>query len=202
MKILIACEFSGIVREAFKARGHDAWSCDLLPTEIPGQHYQGDVRDILNDWSIIGGKTNIIVAHTPCTYSCNSGVRWLWYKGNPVQSRWILMKEMVELFYAIWNCDVDSICMENPIPHKYAQLPKYTQIIQPYMFGDPYQKATCLWLKGLAKLKPTNIVEGREQKCHKEPPNPNRSKNRSRTYKGIAEAMSEQWNINTINTYI
>ena len=193
MKILVACEFSGIVREAFKARGHDAWSCDLLPSEIPGQHYQGNILDILKDWSIIGGKPDLIVAFTPCTYSCNSGVRWLWYKGNPVQTRWKLMREMVKLFKTIWNCDVPLICMENPIPHKHAELPPYTQIIQPWQFGHGETKSTCLWLKGLPVLIPTNIVEGREARIHKMPPSEARGKLRSLTYRGIAEAMANQW---------
>jgi len=193
MKILVACEFSGIVREAFKARGHDAWSCDLLPSEIPGQHYQGNILDILKDWSIIGGKPDLIVAFTPCTYSCNSGIRWLWYKGNPVQTRWKLMREMVKLFKTIWNCDVPLICMENPIPHKHAELPPYTQIIQPWQFGHGETKSTCLWLKGLPVLIPTNIVEGREARIHKMPPSEARGKLRSLTYRGIAEAMANQW---------
>ena len=193
MKVLIACEFSAIVRTAFAAKGHNAWSCDLLSSELPGQHYKGDVLDILNDWSIIGGKPDIIGAHTPCTFSCNSGVRWLWKDHIPVKDRWIKMKEMVDLFYTIYNCDVPKIYMENPIPHKYAKLPPYTQIVQPYMFGDPYQKATCLWLKGLPKLVPTNIVEGREQRIWKMPPSDHRAKDRSRTYSGIAKAMAATW---------
>lgn len=194
MKVLIACEESGLVREAFKAKGHDAWSCDLLPSAITGQHHQGDVLEILKDWSIIGGKPDVIVAFTPCTYSCNSGVRWLWgFNGEPIESRWELMDKMVDLFYAIWNCDVSKICMENPIPHKYARLPPYTQIVQPWQFGHGETKATCLWLKGLPKLVPTNIVPGREARIHKMPPSCHRSKDRSKTYYGIADAMADQW---------
>jgi len=192
-KILVACEESGIVREAFKAKGYDAWSCDLLPSAIPGQHYQGNVLDILKDWSIIGGKPDIVIAFTPCTYSCNSGVRWLWRQGIPVLDRWHKMKEMVDLFYAIWNCGVPKICMENPIPHKYAKLPKYTQIIQPWQFGHGETKATCLWLKRLPELIPTNIVHGREARIHKMAPSCYRSRERSKTYAGIAEAMATQW---------
>jgi hypothetical protein len=196
MKVLVLCEESATVREAFKARGHDAWSCDLLPSAIPGQHYQGDALDILNDWRIIGGKPDIVVAFTPCTFSCNSGVRWLWgVNGEPIESRWENMKKMVDLFYAIWNCDVPKICMENPIPHKYAGLPKYTQIIQPWQFGHGETKATCLWLKGLPKLIPINIVPGREGRIHKMPPSDHRAKDRSKTYQGIADAFATQWSL-------
>lgn len=195
MKILIACEESGTVREAFKAKGHDAWSCDLVQSAIPGQHYQGNVLYILNDWSIIGGKPDLIAAFTPCTFSCNSSVRWLWHDHIPVKDRWIKMKEMTDLFYSIWNCDVSKICMENPIPHKYAKLPKYSQIIQPWQFGHGETKATCLWLKGLPKLVPTNIVKGREARIHKMPPSCHRSRKRSKTYTGIADAMASQWGI-------
>jgi len=183
MKILIACEFSGIVREAFKARGHDVWSCDLLPTEIPGNHIRDDVLKHLDDgW-------DMMIAFPPCTYLCNSGVRWL----HTMPGRFDNMILASEFFYKLWNSGIEKICIENPIPHKQAMLPAYSQIIQPFWFGDPYQKATCIWLKGLVKLKPTNVVEGREQKCHKEPPSPDRWKNRSRSYPGIAKAMSEQW---------
>lgn len=183
MKVLVACEFSGIVREAFKARGHDAWSCDILPTEIPGQHIQDDVLKHLNDgW-------DLMIAHPPCTYLCNSGVRWLYTQTN----RWERMYEAADFFYKLWNTSIKMICIENPIPHKHAMLPEYSQIIQPYEHGHNETKATCLWLKGLSKLEPSNIVEGREHRIHKMPPNQNRSKERSRTYKGIAEAMASQW---------
>ena len=199
MKILVACEFSGIVREAFRLRGHDAWSCDLLPTEIPGQHIQDDVLNHPDEaW-------DMMIAFPPCTYLTNAGVRHLYnhvLSSNGKQAavhgeaRWGEMKKAAEFFRRLLNADIPKICVENPIPHRYAVAEigrKYDQLIQPFWFGDPYQKATCMWLKGLVKLKPTNVVEGREQKCHKEPPSPNRWKNRSRTYKGIAEAMATQW---------
>ena len=186
MKVLIACEFSGIVREAFTAKGHDAWSCDLLDTEILGQHIQEDVSDILNEvW-------DLMVAHPPCTYLCNSGVRWLYHSKNTVE-RWDLMKEASNFFSELWDADIKKICIENPIPHKYGALPKYNQIVQPWMFGDGETKATCLWLKNLPKLAPTKIVSGRKPTVHYEPPGPERQKNRSRTYKGIAAGMAEQW---------
>lgn len=189
MKVLVACEFSGIVREAFTKRGHDAWSCDLLPTEILGNHYQADFYDVIN-W-----KWDLLIAHPPCTYLCNSGVRWL--KDNYDRQR--LMRMASRDFKILLNCDIEKICIENPIPHKYGELPKYTQIIQPWQFGHGETKATCLWLKGLPKLQSTNIVNGRESRIHKMPPGKDRSKERSRTFKGIAEAMAEQWGQKPLN---
>jgi hypothetical protein len=190
MKVLVACEFSGIVREQFRLRGHDAWSCDLLPTEIPGNHYHGNVLDILNDWSIIGGKADIMIGHPVCTRRANSGVRWL--KNNPLRMNQLRQDDI--FFNTLWYADVDKICLENPIPHRYTSVVDYTQIIQPWQFGHGETKATCLWLKGLPKLIPTNIVEGREARIHKMPPSDHRAKDRSRTYQGIATAMSLQWN--------
>ncbi len=189
MKVLIACEFSGIVRAAFATRGHDAWSCDFLPTEIPGNHYRGDVLDILNDWSIIGGKADILIGHPVCTRRCNSGVRWL--KNNPERMNLLIQDDI--FFNTLWYADVDKICLENPIPHRYTSVVNYTQIIQPWQFGHGETKATCLWLKGLPKLQPTNIVNGRVPRVHLEPPSINRWKNRSRTLSGIAAAMAQQW---------
>ena len=153
MRVLVACEFSGIVREAFNQRGHHATSADLLPTEIPGDHYQGDVLDILNDgW-------DLMIAHPPCTYLANSGVCWL-YKDPPRVQKMI---DARNFFLKFCDADIDKICIENPIPHKYLFadifVPRYDQIIQPWMFGHPEQKATCLWLKGLPKLTPTNNVK-------------------------------------------
>jgi len=187
VKVLIACEFSGIVREAFRAKGHDAWSCDLLPTETLGQHIQGDVLEILDeDW-------DLMIAHPPCQYLCNSGVRWL--KNNP--DRVFEMKFASVFFKTLFECDdIPMIAVENPIQHKYARQiirHNYSQIIQPWMFGHGETKATCLWLKNLPLLKPTNIVDGRAGRVHREPPGPDRWKNRSRTYRGIAEAMADQW---------
>jgi hypothetical protein len=185
MKVLVACEFSGIVREAFKRRGHDAWSCDLLDTEIPGQHIKGDVLGILNDgW-------DLMLAHPPCTYLANSGVRWL----REQNGRFNKMEDACDFWLALWTSPIELIAIENPIPHKYARerIGKYDQIIQPWQFGHPETKATCLWLHGLPKLQPTNIVEGREGRVWKEPPGPDRWKNRSRTYAGIANAAADQW---------
>lgn len=205
MKILIACEFSGIVREAFQLRGHDAWSCDLLPSEIPGQHYRGNVLDILKDWSIIGGKPDEVIGHPPCTYLTNAGVRHLYKhvvsrKGKHAAvygaARWAAMKEAAIFFRQLLTTDVERIAIENPIPHKYAISEigrKYDQLIQPWQFGHGETKATCLWLKNLPKLIPTNIVEGREHRIHLMSPSDHRSKDRSRTYQGIADAMASQW---------
>ena len=186
MKILVACEFSGRVRDAFIAKGHNAISCDLLPTESIGPHYTGDIFDIINDgW-------DLMIAHPPCTYICNSGVRWL--KNN--SERQSKMHYAAMFFRTLLECDVPRVCVENPIPHKYAVKRigrTYDQIIQPWQFGHGETKATCLWLNGLPKLEPTNIVSGREQRIHMMGPSKDRSKLRSITYQGIANAMAEQW---------
>jgi site-specific DNA-cytosine methylase len=181
MKVLIACEFSGIVREAFKAKGHDAWSCDLLPTEIPGQHIQGDVLEILN-----GGGWDLMIAHPPCTHLAVSGARW--FKNKQKEQL-----EALEFVRALLNAPVEKICLENPVSIISTKIMKPTQIIQPYQFGHGETKATCLWLKNLPLLKPTKIVLGRLDRIHKEPPSKDRWKNRSRTYPGIANAMAKQW---------
>lgn len=185
MKVLVACEFSGIVREAFAKRGHDAWSCDLLPTEIPGKHIQGDVLPILNqDW-------DLMIAHPPCTRLCNSGVMWL-----KKRNLWEDMYKGADFFRYLLNSNIFRICIENPIPHGYAIKEigkKYSQIIQPWQFGHGESKATCLWLKNLPLLQPTKIVSGRKQRLHRLPPSPERAKLRSITYQGIANAMAEQW---------
>lgn len=194
MRVLIACEFSGIVREAFRQRGHDAWSCDLLPTEIEGQHIQGDVLDILGDgW-------DLMVAHPPCTYICNSGVSWLYKRDG----RWDDMRAGALFFKALWNAPIPRIAIENPIPHKYALRiigRMYNQVIQPYMFGHAESKATCLWLKGLPQLRETNNVfdvwrelpDNIAQRIHHLPPSSERGKLRSITFSGIAGAMVGQW---------
>lgn len=186
MKILIACEFSGVVRDEFIKLGHDAMSCDILPTEKSGPHYQGNLIDILSDgW-------DLIIAHPPCTYLANSGVRWL----HTDPSRWSLLDDSCKFFKAILDSNIPKICIENPIPHKYAVErigQKYTQIIHPWEHGHGESKATCLWLKGLKLLTPSDIVEGREQRVWKLPPSKNRWKERSRTYPGIAKAMATQW---------
>lgn len=194
MKILIACEFSGIVRDAFLKRGHDAISCDLLPSEKPGPHYQGDVRDILNK------QWDMIIAHPDCTYITNSGCRWL----DTDITRWKKLFEACEFFRLFLNHPCKKIIIENPIPHKYGLTligKKYTQIIQPFMFGIPETKATCLWLKGVPKLiEIDNVKElmktmpkSKTNKVHYESPGLERWKNRSRTNYGIANAMGEQW---------
>ncbi|MDD4092963.1 MAG: hypothetical protein PHQ63_10400 [Smithellaceae bacterium] len=180
MKVLVACEFSGIVREAFKAKGHDAWSCDLLHTEIPGQHIQGDVLDVLTwDW-------DLMIAHPPCTHLAVSGARW--FKDKPKEQKHALW--FVE---QLFNAPIFKIAIENPISIISSRIRKPDQIIQPWQFGHGETKATCLWLTHLPKLTPTNIVEGRASRVHHEPPGPERWKNRSRTFPGIADAMASQW---------
>ena len=184
MKILIACEFSGIVREAFALMGHDVTSCDLLPTEIipahNSKHYQGDVRDILNTgW-------DLMIAHPPCTHLATSGARW--FKNKQVEQQ-----EALEFVMLLLNAPIDQIALENPISIISSKIRKPDQIIQPWQFGHGEIKATCLWLKNLPKLIPTNVVEGRVARVHHEPPSPDRRKNRSRTFTGIANAMASQW---------
>jgi site-specific DNA-cytosine methylase len=180
MRILIACEYSGTVRDAFIAAGHDAISCDLLPTEVPGPHYQGDVTDILND------GFDMMVAHPPCTHLAVSGARW--FKDKAEQQR-----EALDFVRLLMDAPIPRICIENPVSIISSRIRKPDQVIQPWMFGHGETKATCLWLKGLPKLVPTNVVEGREQRIHKMPPSPDRWKLRSTTYKGIAAAMAQQW---------
>ena len=184
MRVLVACEFSGIVRDAFRVRGHDAWSCDILPTEKPGQHIQGDVLEILGD------EWDLMIAHPPCIRICNSGVRWL-----AERNLWDAMNTACKFFNTLKNAPIDKICIENPIPHKYAveKIGKYAQIIQPWQFGHSETKATCLWLKNLLKLQPTNIVEGREQRIFNMPKNADRGRLRSITYQGIADCMAATW---------
>lgn len=187
MKILIACEFSGIVREAFRAKGHDAWSSDLLPTEIPSEyHLQGDVLQYLDQgW-------DMLIAHPPCTRLSNSGVRWL-----QERNLWQEMEEAAVFFNKFLTAPINKIMVENPIQHKYARalIPKYNQVVQPNWFGDPYRKATCLWLKNLPELIPTNMIpkEQCKQEVHLASPGPDRWKFRSRTYQGFANAMADQW---------
>lgn len=183
MNILIACEFSGRVREAFRKQGHNALSCDLLPSELPGPHYRGDVRKILYK------KWDMIIAHPPCTYLCNSGSRW--WKGlkHNEQEKAI---EFAEMFLQL---DCPKICVENPIGilSRKEYLGKPTQIIQPWQYGETECKATCLWLKGVDPLKPTCVMNIRNQTVHKANPSISRWKERSRTFKGIAYAMATQW---------
>ena len=183
MRVLVACEFSGIVREEFKKIGHDAWSCDLLPTEIPGNHIQGDVLEHLKDgW-------DLMIAHPPCTYLAVSGARW--WKGRKREQR-----DAMDFFKELWlHRKFMKVCIENPIGIMSTEFGKPDQIIQPWQFGHGETKATCLWLSDLPKLIPTNIVAGREARIHKLPPSKNRWKERSRTFLGVAKAMAEQWGI-------
>ena len=183
MKVLIACEFSGIVREAFRARGHDAWSCDLLDTEIPGQHIRDNVLHHLysQDW-------DMMIAFPPCTHLASSGAKWFAEKRADGRQQ-----DAVDLFLILENATIGKIAIENPIGIMSRLYRKPDQIIQPWMFGHGETKSTCLWLKRLPKLQPTNIVDGRLDRIHKMPGGKNQAKNRSRTYQGIADAMAEQW---------
>lgn len=180
MRVLVACEFSGVVRDAFAAKGHDAWSCDLLPSDSPGNHIQGDVRDILGDgW-------DLMIAHPPCTHLAVSGARW--FKDKQVEQ-----EDALEFVRCLLDAPIPRIALENPVSIISSRIRKPDQIIQPWMFGHGETKATCLWLKNLPKLQPTNEVSGRENRVHRMPPSPDRWKDRSRTFTGIAAAMSSQW---------
>lgn len=180
MRVLVACEFSGRVRDAFIQRGHEAMSCDLLPTESPGPHYQGDVRDLLNDtW-------DLMIAHPPCTHLAVSGARWFKYKQKE-------QAEALEFVRTLLDANIPRIALENPVSVISSRIRKPDQVIQPWQFGHGETKTTCLWLKNLPKLVPTNIVEGRENRIHKMPDSKNQAKLRSLTYTGIAEAMADQW---------
>lgn len=195
MRVLVACEYSGRVRDAFIRRGHEAMSCDILPTDSPGPHYQGDVKNILGD------NWDLMVAHPPCTYMTNSGVTWL----HKDPTRWAKLDDAAAFFKMLLDAPIEKIAVENPIMHKYAKERiggvKQTQVIQPWMFGHTEQKATCLWLKNLPPLVPTNDVkaemlqlpDNERQRLHYLPPSADRWKLRSTTYMGIAEAMADQW---------
>ena len=182
MKILVACEYSGKVRDAFIKLGHEAMSCDLLPTDVDGPHYQGDVFDIINDdW-------DLMIAHPPCTHLAVSGARHFAAKqASGVQ------QEALQFVQRLLDAPIERIALENPISIISSRIRKPDQIIQPWMFGHGETKATCLWLKNLPLLTPTNIVEGREARIHKMPPSADRWKKRSETYQGIADAMAMQW---------
>ena len=181
-RVLIACEYSGTVREAFRKRGFDAWSCDLLPTETPGRHIQGDVLKAVNDgW-------DLMVAHPPCTHLAVSGARHFPEKISDGRQQ-----DAIDFFMAMVNAPARHIAVENPVCIMSSIYRRPDQIIQPWQFGHGETKATCLWLKNLPKLKPTRIVDGREQRIWKMAPGPDRAKERSRTYQGIADAMAEQW---------
>jgi len=180
MRVLVACEYSGTVRDAFIAAGHEALSCDLLPTDNPGPHYQGDVRDVLHDgW-------DLMIAHPPCTHLAVSGARW--FKDKQEEQA-----EALAFVRLLLDAPIDRIALENPVSVISSRIRKPDQIIQPWQFGHGETKATCLWLKGLPKLTPTDIVDGREARVHKLPPSADRWKIRSTTYPGIAAAMAQQW---------
>ena len=195
MKILVACEYSGTVRDAFAALGHEVTSCDLLPTEKPGKHYQGSVLDIINDgW-------DMLIGHPPCTYLTNSGVSWLHRRPE----RWAQLDDGAAFFKALWDAPIERIALENPIMHKYALERiggrKQDQVIQPWMFGHKEKKGTGLWLKNLPLLKPTTNLKAEtdalpkkeQQRIHMLPPSADRWKLRSTTFQGIADAMAQQW---------
>ena len=182
MRVLIACEFSGIVRDAFRERGHDAMSCDLLPSETPGNglHYQGDVRDVLDDgW-------DLMIAHPPCTHLAVSGARWFVNKRTE-------QAEALDFVRLLLDAPIPRIALENPVSVISTAIRKPDQIIQPWQFGHGETKTTCLWLKGLPKLTPTDIVHEREQRVWRMGPSPTRWAERSRTFPGIAAAMAAQW---------
>jgi len=179
VKVLVACEYSGRVRDAFIKNGHDAISCDLLPSDSPGPHYQEDVRNIrLNQF-------DMLISFPPCTYICCSGTRW--HSGTAKQ------KEALEFIRFLMDTDVPRIAIENPVGVISTHIRKPDQIIQPWQFGHGETKATCLWLKNLPKLIPTDIVSGRIPRIHRMSPSTNRAKLRSLTYQGIANAMADQW---------
>jgi hypothetical protein len=183
MRVLVACEFSGVVRDAFLARGHDAWSCDVLPSEsqvCDGQHYQGDARDFL------GAGWDLLIAHPPCTHLAVSGARWFKEKQDE-------QAHGLGFVMQLWSAPVNRIALENPISILSSHWRKPTQIIQPWQYGHGEVKATCMWLKNLPKLAPTNVVDGREARVHRAAPSDDRWKERSRTLQGIADAMADQW---------
>lgn len=180
MKVLVACEFSGRVRDAFTALGHDAWSCDIVPSDQPGQHIQGDVSKVL-DWG-----WDLMIAHPPCTHLAVSGSRW--FKDKQDEQR-----EALNFVTLLLDAPIPRIALENPVSVISSKIRKPDQIIQPWQFGHGETKATCLWLKNLPKLLPTDIVTGREARVHRMSPGPNRGKLRSLTYPGIASAMAHQW---------
>ena len=189
MNVLIACERSGVVREAFRKQGHAAWSCDVVPADDKSSyHIQDDVKNLIFDKR---NKWDLMIAHPPCTYLCRNRAR---------QNRAENMKPDNSFFLTLLNCDIPKICIENPLPSKMSGLPKYDQIIQPYQFGHDHSKKTCLWLKNLPLLRPTNIVEisyittpGGHRYTKGWYQTPRNSVARSRTFEGIAAAMAQQW---------
>jgi len=182
VRVLVACEYSGAVRDQFIEGGHEAMSCDLLPTDAPGPHYEGDVRDVLDyPW-------DLVIAHPPCTHLSVSGARH--FEAKRMDGR---QQSAVSFFMMLAKADIPMIAIENPVCIMSSLWRRPDQTIQPWQFGHGETKATCLWLKGLPLLRPTNIVDGREQRIHRMPPGPQRWKERSTTFPGIAAAMAEQW---------
>ena len=182
MRVIVGCEFSQVVTRAFRDKGHEAYSCDLLPTEgNPAWHFQEDILELLKR-----ERFDLAIFHPPCTHLAVSGARW--FKDKKAEQ-----EEALSFVEALLCAPIEHIALENPVSIISSRIRKPDQIIQPWQFGHGETKATCLWLKGLPKLEPTNIVEGRENRIHRMPPSPERWKNRSRTYQGIAEAMAEQW---------
>lgn len=180
MRALVACEYSGRVRDALRRRGVDAMSCDLLPTEVQGPHYQGDVRDVLYDgW-------DLLIAHPPCTHLAVSGARWFKHKQKE-------QAEALDFVRLLLNAPIPRIALEQPISIVASRIAPTSQVIHPWQFGHGERKTTCLWLINLPHLVPTNIVEGREERVHRMAPGPDRWKERSRTFQGVADAMAEQW---------
>jgi len=181
VKVLVACEFSGTVRRAFRQRGHDAWSCDILPAEDNSpHHHHSEVTEILDaGW-------DLMIAHSPCTHLAVSGARWFGTKKNE-------QKDALDFVRLLLNAPIDRIAMENPASIISSHIRPADQTIQPWWFGHGELKTTCLWLKNLPPLRPTKVVAGREQRVWRMPPGPDRWKERSRTFTGIAEAMADQW---------
>lgn len=180
MRALVACEYSGRVRDALRLCGVDAMSCDLLPTEVEGPHYQGDVRDVLYDgW-------DLLIAHPPCTHLAVSGARWFKHKQKE-------QGEALDFVRLLLNAPIPRIALEQPISIVASRIAPTSQVIHPWQFGHGERKTTCLWLINLPHLVPTNIVEGREERVHRMAPGPDRWKERSRTFQGVADAMAEQW---------
>ena len=187
MRVLVGCEFSGTVRRAFRALGHDAWSCDILPSEDGSPyHLQGDVLEAVN------GGWDLGIFHPPCTRLTVAGARW--FKGKEQEQA-----DAIAFVERLWACAIPRVCIENPIGvlSTQSRLGEPTQIVQPWQFGHGETKATCLWLRHLSPLDPTQIVEGREARIHRMAPGPNRWRERSRTYQGIADAMAQQWQQDT-----
>lgn len=194
-RVIIGCEFSGTVRDEFAKAGWDAWSCDLLPSDKPGNHIQGDVLAVLGDGWDLG------IFHPPCTYLTNSGVKHLYPDSKGVGeicgvARWLEMEKAAQFFNALRAAPIPKIAIENPTPHKYARfyIGRYQQRIQPWEFGVPETKGICLWLKNLPPLMATIIETKREPRCHKMAPGPQRAHERSRFFPLVAKAMANQWN--------